>query len=103
MEKLDKICGDQISFETSAQKLLKEVLWSKDVAGKKRSSPAGEKVGKKSAIWDQKHLPSFSPHTNQVFKPLHLIQEIYLAKKRNKNKYFIGKKGFLVVCLLCDP
>ena len=50
MEKLDKIYGHEISFETSTQKLLKEVLWSKDMAGKKWSSPAGEKVGKKSIM-----------------------------------------------------
>ena len=49
MEKLDKIYGQQISFETSTQKLLDEVLSSKDV----------EKVGKKSkTIWDKKTFPS---------------------------------------------
>ena len=42
MEKKDKICGQKISLETSTQKLLDEVLWSKDIAGKK-SSPARKK------------------------------------------------------------
>ena len=56
MEKLDKICGQQISFETSTQKLLDEVLWSQDVARKKRNSPAGEKVGKKSTLFEIQNI-----------------------------------------------
>ena len=69
-----------------------EVLWSKDIA----DSLAGENIGKKSTIWDKKHRSSFlSLHSNQVFKPLHFIQEIFLPNKRNK--CFRRKLGFLVI------
>ena len=83
MEKLDKIYGHQISFETVTQKLLKEVLWSKGVAGKKEELSCRRKSrNRKEVYYLRQKISSFlSPHTNQAFKPLHLIQKKNFGKE----------------------
>ena len=96
MEKLYKIYGHQISFETSSQKLLKEVLWLKRCCWEKEEQSCS---GKEVCHLRQKNI--FFPLTTykSTIQTFTFIPRIFLAKRRNKNKYFIEKIGFLIFFL----